>query len=892
MRKNYLGVQGGIHWICTALMIVFLSMPVKSISRDGYRWRRLNGPWGGTVSALCLDPANSLHLIAATPGGIFHSYNGAISWIPLGEVVEEYTAFSHLRYDMSHLGTLYMTGTDAYSGECGIYRSSDSGVTWEYLNLSGQLNDIWITDYPNRLLAGGEWGLFISEDNGVSWWPYHSDRKFYEFISHPEDPDRIYAAVDDYMIGISDDGGVTWRFSKSYNNTCTLPDRTSSARGISISNSPPYRIFTCRRFNDTGQVAVTDDEGGTWRIVLEAPINRVKTTLSEPEVVWAVGGINHFDPNQDTVMFKSYDNGETWLDISAKNNGMAFDICIDPENPQKIYIGRLIKGVLATDTGGSQWIKSNRYMSASDVYTLALNPIDENTLLAADRYQGLVMTDRNGRDWRRVSNLEPSYLVQAAYHPDDPDIILAGTNVLFRSNDGGKTWEDVGMTGSALTSSIAFSPAYPDYAFAARCINTDAWGFYVSTNAGQNWWKREFTNTVMVCPDPFHAETVFVKQRTNTVTIFKKSEDLGATWTQIPDIYIGSDMAYDPTHADRFYLNELYSKIVRTDDGGDSWVTGLGSEIQGSVNTINISPLSGDVFCGANGFYFSQDTGETWTRETTGLFEGSVTIVRSRFELMQEAVYLGMDEGGIWKWMPEDNETPEIELIYPDGEATFEQGNVVRIRWDAQDNEGILYCDIFLSADSGETWPYVVAGAVLEDGCYDWHIPYVNSESCRLKIIAYDYSWNWSADAGSTDFTIIAPTPTPSPFPTMTPTITPIPTVTPLRLFPQIRLNMPEHRFYAGDKCFLRATIDNPSKDIPNAAVFIILDIYGQYWFAPSWISSSNGFDHFKYTIPTGITEMIIIPEFVWPDHTGSGENLQFLGFILDPSLARLYSNI
>ena len=133
------------------------------------------------------------------------------------------------------------------------------------------------------------------------------------------------------------------------------------------------------------------------------------------------------------------------------------------------------------------------------------------------------------------------------------------------------------------------------------------------------------------------------------------------------------------------------------------------------------------------------------------------------------------------------------------------------------------------------------------------------------------------------------PTEPPSPTPTEpepTPTFTPEPTPSyPLG----VRLEMPDMA-HPGDEFSIIGYLDNPDEPLTEVATFFILEVYGKFWFWPSWAY----FDYPEYAeidwenidVSTGTTEVVVIPVFEWPD-TGQDvvTGLGFYGAMLNPKM-------
>lgn len=121
----------------------------------------------------------------------------------------------------------------------------------------------------------------------------------------------------------------------------------------------------------------------------------------------------------------------------------------------------------------------------------------------------------------------------------------------------------------------------------------------------------------------------------------------------------------------------------------------------------------------------------------------------------------------------------------------------------------------------------------------------------------------------------ITPTrlPTYTPFPTYTanPTYTPYPT--PICEVFGVQIYMPRNAFTPSDDCLCEVFVCNPShssyQDVP---IFVILEIDGLYFFAPSFSS----YDFYLQDVPPGVTSLNIIPLFTWPDNVGSGRSIWY----------------
>ena len=145
----------------------------------------------------------------------------------------------------------------------------------------------------------------------------------------------------------------------------------------------------------------------------------------------------------------------------------------------------------------------------------------------------------------------------------------------------------------------------------------------------------------------------------------------------------------------------------------------------------------------------------------------------------------------------------------------------------------------------------------------------------------------WNID----DIRITYDTDCDNPTPTPRPTVTPEPTATPEHPL-GVRLDLPA-MVHPGETFHVTGYLDNPDAAMTAVPTFFILDVYGQFWFWPGWKHyappASNEIDYQALDVPAGTTEVIVLPEFVWPQ-TGSGQadGLWFYGAMLDPGMTSI----
>jgi len=103
-------------------------------------------------------------------------------------------------------------------------------------------------------------------------------------------------------------------------------------------------------------------------------------------------------------------------------------------------------------------------------------------------------------------------------------------------------------------------------------------------------------------------------------------------------------------------------------------------------------------------------------------------------------------------------------------------------------------------------------------------------------------------------------TPTPSVPLTPTPTPTLWPSETPVEF--ALRLQMAATYYRPGDRCWLRARVNNPLPVTGRRPFFVVLQIQTSYWFWPAW---DTALDYALLDLPAGAADIPIIAAFDWP---------------------------
>ncbi|HPQ41411.1 MAG TPA: hypothetical protein PLV45_13640, partial [bacterium] len=108
-----------------------------------------------------------------------------------------------------------------------------------------------------------------------------------------------------------------------------------------------------------------------------------------------------------------------------------------------------------------------------------------------------------------------------------------------------------------------------------------------------------------------------------------------------------------------------------------------------------------------------------------------------------------------------------------------------------------------------------------------------------------------------------------------------------------VTLWMPSTFFASGDPCTCLAGVFNSDRRILEGyPVFVILDAYGSFFFAPSFSPVYDSYLQILPAIPYGLTILEVLPVFSWPAGAGHADGITWYGAITDPGITGIVGEI
>ncbi|MEQ9375005.1 MAG: glycosyl hydrolase [Imperialibacter sp.] len=262
-------------------------------------------------------------------------------------------------------------------------------------------------------------------------------------------------------------------------------------------------------------------------------------------------------------------------------------------------------------------------LMAGRIADIAVSTADPSIWYVAVGSGGLWKTTNRGTSWQPVFDEQPSYSIgSVTIDPNNPDVVWVGTgeNVsgrhmgwgsgVYRSGDGGKTWQAMGLPASEHIGKILIDPRNSHVAYVAA--EGPLWsaggdrGLYKTTDDGKTW------NLVLPI-----------------------DENTGVT-----------DVEFDPSNPDVLYAAAYQrrrhvwsllaggpkSGIYKSSDGGASWrrmATGLPKGDMGKIG-LAVTPANPQLVYATieaadneKGFYRSADKGESWEKRNSYISGGT-----------------------------------------------------------------------------------------------------------------------------------------------------------------------------------------------------------------------------------------------------------------------------
>lgn len=326
---------------------------------------------------------------------------------------------------------------------------------------------------------------------------------------------------------------------------------------------------------------------------------------------------------------RSPEQAGEWTFVGPLNTGgRVTDVAISPDNDDHLYVATATGGIFRSYDAGANWTPIFDEVSKPSIGDIAIAPSNAQQIYAGTGEANGSATD-------------------GAYFGDG----------IYRSDNGGDTWTNVGLPESNHIGRIVVDPTNPDRVFAAATgqlygKNVER-GIYRTTNGGGNWERVLFvtdsTAAIDVAMNVANTNIIYAAMWERTrkpwqrdyggvTSAIHRSMDGGTTWTQLgaanglptPNAQTGrigiAVSESDPsTVYARFTTNEItneFDGLYKSTDNGDNWalvtpagaLSGIDANFGWYFGNVRVNPNnSSEVYVIGFELAKSTNSGASWS---------------------------------------------------------------------------------------------------------------------------------------------------------------------------------------------------------------------------------------------------------------------------------------
>lgn len=266
-------------------------------------------------------------------------------------------------------------------------------------------------------------------------------------------------------------------------------------------------------------------------------------------------------------------------------------LVVHPRLPRTIYLGCEL-GLFRSTDGAGNWERVESPINGLQVWSIAVSQADPNLIVVGTCPSRLFRTEDGGKSWsepavkivRECPRIMDTRVTTVMIDPTEPNTVWAGVEIdaLFRSKDGGLTWEPLGKgLSSRDIHGMAIVPGNGKPKRLLASTNND---LNVSSDGGETWQPQSIGKSLPwsycrgMAQMAGRPEVVFMGNGDGppgTVGMVARSTDGGAAWhtAEMPGRANGTiwNFGVHPADPNLIYANSVNGEVYRSTNGGASF---------------------------------------------------------------------------------------------------------------------------------------------------------------------------------------------------------------------------------------------------------------------------------------------------------------------------------